>query len=78
MNKSDIQSFFKRRMVELLDKHTLDSYRVRTNNSMTILKELRYVLVSWVDGNVKRFETVEFCINECKALINKDDFVVAM
>lgn len=75
MNKSDIQSFFKRRMVELLDKHTLDSYRVRTNNSMTILKELRYVLVSWVDGNVKRFETVEFCINECKALINKDDFV---
>lgn len=59
-------------MVELLDKHTLDSYRVRTNNLMTILKELSYVLDSWVNGNVKRLETVELCISECIDLL-KDD-----
>lgn len=72
MDKNDLQNFFKKRMVELLDKHTLDSYRVRTNNLMTILKELSYVLDSWVNGNVKRLETVELCISECIDLL-KDD-----
>ena len=72
MDKNDLQNLFKKRMVELLDKHTLDSYRVRTNNLMTILKELSYVLDSWVNGNVKRLETVELCISECIDLL-KDD-----
>ena len=75
MNKVDYQLFFKRRMVELMNSHTLDSYRVRTNNSLAILRELSYVLRSWVDGNVKRFETVEYCIDECKSLLNNDQFI---
>ena len=75
MNKVDYQLFFKRRMVELMNSHTLDSYRVRTNNSLAILRELSYVLRSWVDGNVKRFETVEYCIDECKSLLNNDQFL---
>lgn len=75
MNKEDFQLFFKRRMVELTDSHTLDSYRVRTNNSLTILRELSNILRSWVDGNVKRFETVEYCIEECMLLLNNDQHI---
>ena len=75
MNNADYQEYFKRRMVELMNSHTLDSYRVRTNNSLAILRELSYVLRSWVDGNVKRFETVEYCIDECKSLLNNDQFI---
>ena len=73
MTKTDLQYFFKRRMVELLHKDTLDSYRVRVNNVMTILIELDNVLENWMNGNVKRYETVSYCIQECKFLLENDD-----
>lgn len=73
MTKTDLQYFFKRRMVELLHKDTLDSYRVRVNNVMTILIELDNVLENWMNGNVKRYETVAYCIQECKSLLDNDD-----
>lgn len=75
INKGVFQDFFKQRMVEIMHKDTLDSYRVRTNNAHTILKELSHVLEGWIAGNIKRFETVEFCVDECLTLLDKDTFL---
>lgn len=72
MKKRILQDFFIRRMTEILNKDTLDSYRVRTNNVMTILVELSGVIDNWIAGNIKRFETVSLCIAECKDLIDSD------
>ena len=76
MKKEDFQEFFKQRMAEIMHKDTLDSYRVRANNAHTILKELSYVLEEWIAGNIKRFETVELCIDETISLIEKDNSLV--
>lgn len=75
MTKKDLQFFFKRRMVELLHEDTLDSYRVRVNNAMTILIELNGVLGNWLNGNIKRYETVDYCLQECKSLVECDDCI---
>lgn len=76
MSKEDIQEYFKLRMVEALHKDTLDSFRVRTNNVISILHELSQILDGWLEGNIKRLETVDFCIKEAKELINKDECIV--
>lgn len=76
MKKEDFQEFFKQRMAEIMHKDTLDSYRVRANNAHTILKELGYVMEGWIAGNIKRFETVELCINETISLVEKDNCLV--
>lgn len=73
MDKEDLQKYFKYRMSEILHKDTLDSFRVRTNNSMTILNELKSVLENWINGNIKRYLTVEYCVDECLSLIQNDD-----
>lgn len=69
----DFQKYFVLRMTEMMHKDTLDSYRVRTNNALSIIIELKNVLQGWLDGNVKRFSTVDYCIQECLDLINNDD-----
>ncbi len=69
MDKKDVQEFFKRRMVELFDRNTIDSYRVRAHNAISILQELETVLKGWIDYKVKRSETVLFCIEECISII---------
>lgn len=76
MKKEDFQEFFKQRMAEIMHKDTLDSYRVRANNAHTILKELSYVMEGWIAGNIKRFETVELCINETISLVKEDNCLV--
>lgn len=72
MEKVDFQNFFKLRMTEILHKDTLDSYRVRTNNIMSMLIELRDVLENWTLGNIKNYQTVSYCVVECTDLIIKD------
>lgn len=76
MKKEDFQEFFKQRMAEIMHKDTLDSYRVRANNAHTILKELSNVMEGWIAGNIKRFETVELCINETISLVKEDNCLV--
>lgn len=72
MEKTDFQQFFKLRMTEILHKDTLDSYRVRTNNIMSLLIEFRGVLENWILGNIKNYQTVSYCVEECIDLIKKD------
>lgn len=73
LNKERIQDFFLRRMTEMMHKDTLDSYRVRANNALSILEELKDVLTGWKNGNVKRFSTVDYCLKECISLIDTDE-----
>ena len=68
----DICCFFKLRMIELYHKDTLDSYRVRNHNALTLLIELKGVVAGWLDNRVKRFETVAYCLEETIEAL-KDD-----
>ena len=72
MKKEDFQEFFKLRMTEILHKDTLDSYRVKANNVMSLLIEFRGVLENWTLGNIKNYQTVSYCLEECADLIKKD------
>ena len=71
----DLEEFFKQRMVELYDKNTLDSYSVRTCNSLSMFYELKEILEGWIACNVKRGETVANCIQECVSLLEIDDWL---
>lgn len=76
MTKQDIQEFFKLRMVEALHRDSLDSFRVRVNNAISIAFELSHILEGWLEGSIKRFETVEHCITEAKDLVEADECLV--
>lgn len=67
--------FFKQRMVEAYDRNTLDSYSVRTCNTMSMLYELKGILKGWIIGNVKRGNTVALCVEECLKLLKKDEWI---
>lgn len=72
MQYTDLQSFFVERFIELLHKNTLDSYRVRTHNAYTLLKELQELLIDWGNNQIKQFETIKLCLEETKEAISKD------
>lgn len=68
-------NYFKQRMVELYDRNTLDSYAVRTCNTMSMLFEVKEMLNGWLVGNIKRGETVGLCIDELISLIINDKWI---
>ena len=68
-------NYFKQRMVELFDRNTLDTYAVRTCNTMSMLFEAKEILNGWLVGNVKRGETVGLCIDELIKLISYDKWI---
>ncbi len=71
MEKENFHLFFKQRMVDLYNRLTLDTFRVRSNNCLSLLMELRDVIDSWAKGNVKRCQTVEACVDETKSALEK-------
>lgn len=68
-------NYFKQRMVELYDRNTLDSYSVRTCNTMSMFHELKELLNGWLIGNVKHGETVGLCVDECVKLMSCDEWL---
>ncbi len=74
-NNQYLIDFFKQRMVEIYDRNTLDSYSVRTCNTMSMLYELKGILKGWIIGNVKRGNTVALCVEECLKLLKKDEWI---
>ena len=68
-------NYFKQRMVEIYDRNTLDTYAVRTCNTMSMLLEAKEMLNGWLVGNVKRGETVGLCIDELIKLISYDKWL---
>ena len=74
-NNQYLIDFFKQRMVELFDNNTLDSYSVRTCNTMSMLYELKEMLKGWIACNVKRGNTVALCLEECLGLMDSDEWM---
>jgi hypothetical protein len=64
MKHTDLQKYFSERIVELFHKDTIDSYRVRSHNAFSLLKELYDLVCGWKDNRIKQFETVQLCIEE--------------
>ncbi len=75
MTQKDLKLFFVERFQELLNRNTMDSYRVKCNNVFTLLRELRDVIDNWLRGYVKQFDTVILCINETLEAMKEDDII---
>lgn len=65
------QRFFIEKSLELLYLGTIDSYRVKLNNSKTILEELRYCLKEFSKGRIKHFHTIKAKDKTNRAIIDE-------
>lgn len=72
MNLDDVNSYVKSRVLELLHKETLDTYRVRNNNVFTSLIETRQIIQRCSEMKVKSFETVKALVGETIDLLKVD------
>lgn len=75
MTQKDLKFYFVERFQELLNRNSIDSYRVKCHNVFSLMKELRGVIDSWLRGYVKQFETVCMCIEETLAAMKEDDII---
>lgn len=75
MTRKDLKFYFVERFKELLNRNTIDSYRVKCNNVFSLMKELRSVIDNWLRGYVKQFETVCLCIDETLLAMKEDDIL---
>lgn len=71
MGKDVLKQFFLYRMTECFNKNTIDSYRVRSNNAISLLYETYDVVKSWCKHRIKSFDTVKYVIEECICAIDK-------
>ena len=62
-------------MLELFDENTLDSYSVRTCNTMSMFCEMKEMLEGWVACNVKHGNTLAQCVEECISMIDNDEWI---
>ncbi len=53
------QRFFIEKIVEMLYMGTIDSYRVRLHNPLTVMEELLYCLQEYKNGRIKHFHTIK-------------------
>lgn len=75
MTHRDLNIYFVERFFELLNRNSIDSYRVKCNNVFSLMKELRGVIDNWLRGYVKQFETVCMCVEETLASMKEDDIL---
>lgn len=64
MKKSDLKSFVRERLVELLHKETIDSYRVRNHYSLSLMEEFDILLTEWNSNQIKNIATIEASAQE--------------
>jgi len=67
---STIQRYFIEKSIELLHKNTNDSYRLRINNSRSIITELTEVCEDLRDGRLKNHDYAKLLAYECKRTIS--------
>lgn len=72
MKKSDLKGFVRERLIELLHKETVDSYRVRNHYSISLMEELDNLLDEWKSNKIKQFETIDACISETLRTLEED------
>lgn len=65
--------YFQDRMLEILHKETIDTYRQRNHNAYTSLIEFKGVVERWGEMKVKTIDTVRFLGEECVDLLVSDD-----
>jgi hypothetical protein len=65
------QKFFIEKSIELLYYGTIDSYRVKLNNSKTILEELKYCINEFEIGRIKHFHTIKGKEKDKKGLVDE-------
>lgn len=75
MTQKDLKFYFVERFQELLNRNSIDSYRVRCNNAFSLMCELKGVIDNWLKGYVKQFETVCLCIEETLSAMKEDDIL---
>lgn len=75
LDSKDLRQFFKLRLKEAYHKDTLDSYRVRNHNALTLLDELQRVIQGRLNNRVKRNETVVYCIEETIDILKTDECI---
>ena len=73
MLKSDLKFYFSERLIEIFDNSTLDSYRVRVNNTLTLLIEARDTINGRIEDRIKSFLTVRPCLEELVISLKQDD-----
>ena len=76
-NLNCYEKFFCERILELVHKTTIDSYRIRTMNIKLILPELLHLSEGWVNGRVHNFSTVLSCQKETVALLKEDEVFIS-
>ena len=64
MKKSDLKGFVRERLVELLHKETIDSYRVRNHYSLSLMEEFDILLTEWNSNQIKNIATIEASAQE--------------
>jgi len=67
-----LQDYIKERFVEIFDNKTLDSYRVRVNNTFTLLLEAIEDIKARLENRIKSFTTVQSCLEELVHSIETD------
>lgn len=65
------EKFFIEKSIELLYYGTIDSYRVKLNNSKTILEELKYCIDEFDIGRIRHFNTIKGKEKDKKALVDE-------
>ena len=73
MEKEALLHYFQDRMLEILHKETIDTYRQRNHNAFTSLMEFKGVVERWGEMKVKTIDTVRFLGEECVDLLVSDD-----
>lgn len=75
MRCCDLKYYFAERLVELYDWNSIDSYRVRSHNAFTLIKELLEVTDNWMKKNIKDFDRVIKCAEETLAELKEDEVI---
>ena len=75
MEATKVHDYVMERILELLNKATLDSYRVRINNVYTSIIEARDIIKRSGEMKVKTFETVRLLVSETIDLLKADQLL---
>lgn len=76
MNYKGLRRFYAERMEELFNMNSLDSYRVRTNNTLSLLVEMHDLSGSFLKGKIKDFTTVSSCVEELIDMLENDFCII--
>lgn len=72
---TEAELFFIEKSVELLHRNTIDTYRLRINNSKTVVQELLSVCLDLKVGHLKNHDYAKALAKECMRTLGKCDIL---